>query len=280
LAEKQHLFLVPHGVLHYLPLHALAPTGQLVRDTATTVSYAPSASVLLKTGLAKQAKKAVGQCLAIGVNLDGLEHAEAEAKWIAVQLSGQALLGEAATLATVRAALGTANIIHFACHGRFRRTTPMNSALVLADGELTAADILQTVRFDADIVTLSACDTGLNYLAYGDELLGMVRACLCVGARALLVTLWQVHDIPTRLFMERFYRVWRTGASRAGALVEAQRYLRTLDIEQLRMHLTDYRLASDQIEVLMTMFTAMLPGSNPFDHPYYWGAFLLIGDPR
>lgn len=279
LAEKQHLFLVPHSLLHYLPLHALRPDHPFARSTLT-ISYAPSASVLLKSSLATQSKRADGECLAIGVDSDGLEHAEAEAQWVATQLSGHALLGQSATLDGVCTALGTANIVHFACHGHFRRTMPMNSALALADGELTAAKILQEVRCDADIITLSACDTGLNYLAYGDELLGMVRACLCAGARALVVTLWQVHDIPTRLFMERFYQVWQTGAARAAALVEAQWYLRTLTGEQIRTRLIDYRLAPAQIEGLMKMFSTMMPGPNPFDHPYYWGAFLLIGDPR
>ncbi|MFQ5857771.1 MAG: CHAT domain-containing protein [Anaerolineae bacterium] len=159
------------------------------------------------------------------------------------------------------------------------RRKSLVSGPVLAGGELTAADILQSTRLDADVVTLSACDIGLNRLTHGDELLGLTRAFLGAGARSLLVTLWPVHEIPTRLFMERFYKAWLGGASRATAVSEAQYYVRSIDAETLRIRLADYGLSPSAITDLLDLFGTMLPGRRPFDHPYYWGAFLLIGDP-
>ena len=311
LSDKQHVFLVPHSALHYLPLHALAGDAQLASRAETTYSYAPSASVLLRAGLSEPPASRDITCLAIGVNADGpsaapstgsglrlrtsLAHAEAEAAWIARQLSGTAtsttlstsLLGEAATPDAVCDALSGHNpstgsghrVIHFSCHGRFRRREPMSSGLALAGGELTAAEVLQSVRLGADIVTLSACDTGLNRLTHGDELLGLTRAFLGAGARSLLVALWPVHEIPTRLFMEHFYATWMGGASRAAALAEAQRYVRSMDAEALHARLADYGLSPSEITDLLDLFETMLPGRRPFDHPYYWGAFLLIGAP-
>ena len=72
------------------------------------------------------------------------------------------------------------------------------------DGLLTAGEILP-LRLRAELVVLSACDTGLNKLTHGDELFGLTRAFLAAGVRSLLVTLWPVPDIAARLFMERFY---------------------------------------------------------------------------
>ncbi|MFQ5340107.1 MAG: CHAT domain-containing protein [Anaerolineae bacterium] len=303
LAGQRHVVLAPYSVLHYLPLHALAGDPWLDDDAAPTCSFAPSASVLLRAGPSTELRAGFSgptasrttSCLAIGVNSDGLAHAEAEAGWIARQLSGTALLGEAATPDAVRAALSRHGVIHFSCHGHFRRREPMASGLALAPstgrrgepvepsgrrgGELTAAEVLRSVRLEADVVTLSACDTGLNRLTPGDELLGLTRAFLGAGARSLLVALWPVHEVPTRLFMERFYEAWLAGASRARAVAEAQRYVRSIDTETLRSRLAEYGLSLSEANDLLGLFETMLPGRQPFDHPYYWGAFLLIGDP-
>ena len=213
------------------------------------------------------------------MNAGELAHAEAEAGWIAHQFSGAALLGEAATPDAVRAALSGQRVIHFSCHGHFRRREPMASGLALAGGELTAAEVLRSVRLEAEVVTLSACDTGLNRLTPGDELLGLTRAFLGAGARSLLVALWPIHEVPTRLFMERFYEAWLAGAARARAVAEAQRYVRSIDQETLRSRLAEYGLSLSEVNDLLDLFETMLPGRQPFDHPYYWGAVLLIGDP-
>jgi len=303
LAGQRHVILVPHGALHYLPLHVLAGDPSLDDDTAPTYSFAPSASVLLRTGpstllrtgpsiprrgsgqaplrtgLSGPASSTTISCLAVGVNAGELAHAEAEAGWIAHQFSGAALLGEAATPDAVRAALSGQRVIHFSCHGHFRRREPMASGLALAGGELTAAEVLRSVRLEAEVVTLSACDTGLNRLTPGDELLGLTRAFLGAGARSLLVALWPIHEVPTRLFMERFYEAWLAGAARARAVAEAQLYVRSIDQETLRSRLAEYGLSLSEVNDLLDLFETMLPGRQPFDHPYYWGAVLLIGDP-
>lgn len=279
LTGKRHLIFVPYGSLHYLPLHALLDPSELTGVARTTVSYAPSASILVKqTGTASPPPTAA-KLLAVGVNGAGLQHAEAEAAWIAAHFDGVSLLGHAARRSVVQRMLPDFTVIHFSCHGHFRRRLPMDSALSLADGELTAASLLHSVRLQAEIVTLSACDTGLNHIAPSDELMGLTRALLGCGARSLLVTLWPVHETPTRLLMEHFYATWRKGATKAQALAAAQRYLAELTPAALYARLAEYGLAAAAANAAVDLFQHMLLGERPFAHPYYWAPFLLVGNP-
>lgn len=274
----EHLVFVPHSLLHYLPLHALAALDELTGVEGTTASYAPSASIFLRSAARRGKRPSTLRSLAVGVDDAGLSNAEAEAKRIAHHLAGDALTGAAATPDAVCHAIANYEVIHFSCHGLFRQRTPMQSALMLAGGELRALDLLAGVRLNAEIVTLSACDTALNQLTPGDELLGFTRAFLGAGARSLLVALWPVHEIPTRLFMEHFYAAWSQGASKAAALGSAQRFVATLEPEQLRVHLESYGFATAEAADLLALFAQMLPGPHPFAHPYYWAAFILTGD--
>ncbi len=74
----------------------------------------------------------------------------------------------------------------------------MFSAVQLGSGDVSLLDLYQ-LRFSADLVTLSGCGTGLSAVVGGDEQVGLVRGLLYAGARALLVTLWDVHDRSTAL---------------------------------------------------------------------------------
>lgn len=281
LKQIDHLFIAPYGILHYLPLHALSATGQIIDNQSTTVSYIASASLLFQGNLLDgQLVREPHNVLAIGVNKDNLDHAEAEALWLASQISGELLIGHMATLANVEKTLVNRTLVHFSCHGKFQRHHPMSSALVLSDGDLTAQHILQSIRLRSELVTLSACDSGLNQIAPGDELMGLSRAFLGAGARALLITLWQVLEIPARLFMEAFYRKWQQGDSKAAALLGAQQYIRTMDVEYLRRQLFIYGVSEALVEEMTDRLVAMNPGKNPLDHPYYWAAFVLIGNPQ
>jgi CHAT domain-containing protein len=153
--------------------------------------------------------------------------------------------------------LGTAaRLVHFACHGLLDERFPLNSALALAipehpapgqdNGLLQAWEILESVRLDADLVTLSACDTALGKETGGEGLVGLTRAFQYAGARSVLASLWSISDLSTVPFMKRFYRYLRHGKSKDEALRAAQ-------IDQIR----------DK------------SGSR---HPFHWAAFELFGD--
>ena len=91
-------------------------------------------------------------------------------------------------------------------------------------------------------MTLSGCGTGLNVVEGGDELIGLVRGLLYAGARAALVTLWDVNDRSTANFMKDFYRRYQGGARLTEALSQAMTSLR-----------------------------------EEYPHPYYWAPFALVG---
>jgi CHAT domain-containing protein len=135
----------------------------------------------------------------------------------------------------------------------------MHSALYLAPDEyLTALDVLEHLRLRCDLVTISACDSGLNRVRRGDELVGLARAFMEAGAPALIVTLWRVDERSTRLLMDRFYQEARNGAGFAAALQRAQLYLMSLTRQQALDALI-HLLAEDLLD----------PASRSSDDPAY-----------
>jgi CHAT domain-containing protein len=126
--------------------------------------------------------------------------------------------------------------LHLACHGTFNPQAPLASGLLLADGKLDAMAILQGSQLQAELVVLSACDTGQATVLRGDELMGLARAILYAGAAAVLVSLWPVDDLATALLMDAFYRE-RAELSpgplgTAEALRRAQLALRSMSLDE------------------------------------------------
>jgi CHAT domain-containing protein len=145
-------------------------------------------------------------------------------------------------------------------------------------------------QLDADLVTLSACQTALGKEAGGEGLLGFTQVLFAAGARALVLSLWKVDDVPTALLMARFYENLlgkRSGLKaplgRAAALQEAKTWLRDLRQEQVKVlaaNLTGgvWRGTVEEVRPL----AKPLPdpkADRPYAHPFYWSAFILIGDP-
>jgi CHAT domain-containing protein len=199
-------------------------------------------------------------------------------------------------------------LLHLATHAEADDQAPGRSALILAqdalpdpagqakagrhpyDGRLTVARIRADWELDADLVVLSACETALGRQAKGDGLLGFAQAFLSKGARSVVLSRWKVDDGATALLMVRFYenllgkRGKRLG--RAAALQEAKVWLRRLPRDQagLRLaHLANGTLRGSERDLPPLAKGAQRPpvpkGERPFGHPYYWAAFVLIGDP-
>jgi CHAT domain-containing protein len=198
--------------------------------------------------------------------------------------------------------------LHFAAHGESDPLHAYRSALILApdpdhsadplalegDGTITAEQIARTWELDAELVVLSACESGLGRAAGGEGYLGFAQPLLAKGARSLVLSLWKVDDQATALLMTRFYQNLlgqRPGLSRplpkAAALEEAKRWLRVLTADEVGSELaaldrgTVRPLAKADGPVSHTASSASQPaGVRPYAHPYYWAAFILIGDPR
>ncbi|HEY3475094.1 MAG TPA: CHAT domain-containing protein, partial [Anaerolineales bacterium] len=136
----------------------------------------------------------------------------------------------------------TANVLHMACHGRFRHDNPLFSSLQLSDTWLTVRDTYRLDLRRCELVTLSACETGVNAVAPGDEWIGLARGFFSAGAPSLLVSQWIVDDESTAELMILFYSRLQEGTSPASALRYAQ---------------------------------CQLLKTKP--HPFFWAPFVLMG---
>lgn len=249
LLGKARITVVAHGVLHYLPFNALFDGSQFLIEQ-NELRLLPAASVIqfLKTGRTDLP----GMVLAFG-NPDlgdprfDLAFAQAEAQAIARTMPrSRALTRKDATKSAFRQYAAGFSYLHIASHGQFTPEAPLSSALLLAPdgqsgGNLTVGE-LYSMRIEAQLVTLSACETGLGKIESGDDLVGLTRGFLYAGASAVIASLWQVDDRATGELMESFYRVIRDGEEKSVALRRAQ-------TEMLR--------------------------KTP--HPYFWAAFQLTG---
>ena len=307
LEQKALLYLVPHGPLHYVPFQALLgpDDSTLLTADGPQIVYAPSATVLLRSPNKPQPtvepnmEAANAPCLAVGHNGGDVQltFAEEEARGVAALMHGRALVGDVATKANVLAYAPRAHMLHFSCHGTFEPASPLDSALHLANGEiLTARDVLAQLKLHCRLVTLSACESGLNRVQRGDELFGMVRAFMFAGAAALIVTQWRVDERSTHILMERFYQNLQQKMSIPQALQEAQLYLRSLTRAQVedifrRLVMESKKLDAAMLNVVLKghvspqegMATQTDSGANSadqervFDDPYHWAPFVLIG---
>ncbi len=202
------VLLVPHGALHYLPFAALHDGQRFLLDKhALRLSTSASALKYLRHTPAPPG----AQLLILGNPTGDLPSAEVEARRLKRLLPGSTLLiGPEATRAALFANAPTARALHVASHAVFDARQPLESRLMLAPGlaaetgELRVSDIYG-LKLTADLVTLSACETGLGRITDGGELIGMTRGFLYAGASSVVSSLWQVPDEATAALMESFY---------------------------------------------------------------------------
>lgn len=164
-------------------------------------------------------------------------------------------------------------ILHLAAHGYTDEHLPSSSFVALTipedtssadanpkrdNGLLQVWEIFEKVRLDADLVVLSACDTGLGEEQGGEGLIGLTRAFQYAGARTVMASLWSVQDQATSELMIRFYKHLRAGKSKDEALRQAQ-------IELIRGPIEVVNEKGEK-----TLFDASAP--------YYWAGFQVYGD--
>jgi CHAT domain-containing protein/tetratricopeptide (TPR) repeat protein len=254
----RRLYIVPHGALTYVPFALLprsaAEPGDLLIDRYT-VAYLPAAAALLRDSSVPDTARSL---LAVAPSRGGLRHAPEEARAIDALFrpNARTLIGSEATESRFKELAGGYRMLHLATHGYFNQASPLLSGLELEsdrndDGMLRVHEILD-LSLHADLVTLSACDTALGSgyfaeLPIGDEFVGLNRAFLAAGSASVMATLWQVDDRASVALMKKFYgHLRKPGNDRnaADALALAQRSLRR---------------------------------SPQVGHPYYWAAYVVVG---
>ena len=230
-------------------LALLAASG---RDQATQWHEVPDIAEYL--GIADQAGVADGvrtmlrlpaiptqSAVVVGDPATNLQSASCEVVDVAEILGVEPLTGPAATVAAVRDGLRAATLVHIAAHAVFDADNPLESFVQLADGPLPARTLVGQWN-TAELVVLSACESGSGQQIVGGEVAGLATALLRSGIRVVIASLWPVDDAATAYMMKQLYRALSLGAPAPAALSVAQHVVR------------------------------QQPG---WSAPYYWAAFVL-----
>lgn len=236
---NKDLLIVQAGPTHYVPFAALRSGSRYVIESRA-ISTAPSA--LVWQALKRRDVTHAGEALLMAYADEAAPMVEREVQAISKMLKSSVVFaGEAATFANFERNAANRWLIHLACHGQFRADNPFYSNLRIADGNITVRD-LSAKRLRGARVVLSACETGLNGVFPGEEIVGLARGFINAGVRSLALSLWTVNDEATKRLMTTFYVNLQRGESTESSLRLAQMKF----IEE-------------------------------GEHPYYWSPFFTIG---
>jgi CHAT domain-containing protein/Tfp pilus assembly protein PilF len=283
LQAKTALVISPDSVLWDLPFQSLVTTDRRYVLEGYAISYSPSATALREMLKLSKSREDVtrrsGGLLAFGnatpegrilekitaVNrderLEPLPEAEREVKTIA-QLYGDVqskmYIRTEAREDRLKAEAGDFRVLHLATHGIMNDASPMYSHIVLAqgpansneDGLLEAWEIMK-LDLNADLVVLSACETGRGRIGAGEGLIGLAWALFVAGTPTSVVSQWKVESKSTTELMINFHRYLRTGLQVPALKMRKAKALREAALKLLR--------------------------TNEYRHPFYWAGFVLIG---
>lgn len=285
--SQKQLIIIPDGVFGYLPFEVLL-TKKVNSSTANywqlpyllkdyVISYNYSAT-FYQTELKRQKNNdyqsfivgfapaftsdinMLAKADTLGIERSGnrllkLKGAQQEIRKIAEIFQGTFFFGEDATEASFKQAIQNSRVIHLGTHGIMDDEHPAMSHLVFTSAPDSLEDNLlytyeiYNLRLNAELVTLSACNTGTGQLKEGEGIMSLARGFAYAGCPNVVTSLWPASDQTTAQLMQRFYYYLSNGWSKNKALHQAK-----LDF------LTD--------------------ADENLSNPYYWGSFILVGDAR
>jgi len=264
LERSNTLVVAPDRALAFAPFETLTAATPLIEKFA--IEYVPSATALAELRNRANRTDKGGALLALGdpayTRAGGAS--ERRTAWTPLPNTRDEVLGIGGLFAPEkrRIFVGTAaserqlnaedlhavRYLHIAAHGYVDEGLPARSGLALSDGVLEVAEILR-LRLRAEMVTLSACRSGLGQTLAGEGVMGLSRAFLFAGARSAVVSLWNVSDAATADLMKTFYSNLNRGQPPAHALRKAR-----------------LRLAKGPRRARR--------------YPYFWAPFIFIGAPE
>lgn len=306
-ANGSQVVLFLHGWLVHFPLHAACGMREgrpVCFGEEFVASYAPSLAVYLREAPAVAGKP---RLLSVVDPSGDLPFAALEAGLVARHFPAKAVTSLVETRATPEAfrdrVTGSTHV-HLLCHGYFHMRDALSSGVMLAGGRTLTVREISSATEDLSAVrllTMAGCETALSQIArrYGrnvyttaaSEFTGLVMAWIVAGVQTVISAMWPVDDFPTALLMGEFYRRYRSEEENpAWALFCAQHWLRELDREALLEFIerelaalendgtaSGARLRSGLADVRSLLQEDYRAGDHPFDHPYYWAAFVATG---
>ncbi len=261
--NTENLTIIPDGELHYLPFDLLQENGAYLLETKS-IGYGNSVASLLE--LKEKPSAETNNVLAFAPSFSGavtesldrqfgkLLYNDDEVHKLGSFFDSKTLLKGEATLSNFKTNSSRFNIFHLATHASANDEYPDYSYLAFTDtkdsaqGNILYIKDLYNMTLPVDMVTLSACQTGIGKLQKGQGMMSLSKGFYYAGAKSLVNTLWKINDKSTVKLMEYFYEGLSKGYSKSEALRKAKlKYLETTEDEFLR-------------------------------HPYYWAAFVVSGD--
>ena len=255
LSRYDRLYISADGALSLLPFEALVCDGKYVVERSQ-VTYIPALQLLAESSI--NSVPAQPRLLMIADpmpsdKLRPLPYSLKEAEWISELFPSdryRILAGRnAARSVLMSPEISQYNFIHFATHSTVNRDDPLRSRIWLspdttADSSdyLSLRDVMQ-LSLTADLIVLSSCESGGGRFQLGEGIEGFVRGFMSAGCRNVIVSLWDVEDFTSAIFMKEFYRNLRSGY--ASALRQAK--LSMINSPRLRLR-----------------------------HPFYWAPFVVV----
>lgn len=282
LNEVKAVCLVPDGLLHFIPLHALEHEGPSLLE-AMSVRYVPSATVAMRSSRSQTIGPTAGEAFIAGNPSGDLPFAEVEATAIARQLGTEAIVGKTLSMQYVMKELQRTTVAHIAAHAYFDANDPFSSGIILADGKILQARDAMKKQLHLNLLVLSACSTGMQMANAGNSLTGFARAFFYAGVRSLVLTLWPVNDLSTMLLMNEFYLGLNQGLAVEDALRRAQLWLRNATAGEISSWFRQEKARSNEARIvsyerassIWRSFVALDPEERPFRHPHYWAPFFM-----
>ncbi len=277
--RPQHIIVIPDDVLWYIPFETLSTKNPLQKQNFRqydfllqdyAFSYAYSATILFDggAGILEGKQPNDTKLLAIAPDFSSteektfsdlrtfrrrgfgiLKHSKEEVNKIVGIFKGKKLLAEQATKANFVASVSDYQLVHISTHAKADDENPERSVIAFGREEssmLYAAEIHQ-LKLNAELLVLSACETGAGKLQKGEGIASIARAFAYAGVKNLCTSLWSVNDQSTASIMQSFYGYLKKGKAKDEALRQAK---------------LDYIKNSP----------------NQLAHPFFWAAFVLIGD--
>ncbi|MEP2773102.1 MAG: CHAT domain-containing tetratricopeptide repeat protein [Fulvivirga sp.] len=220
-------------------------------NSKSVLAYAPTFNNTTNTLLATR----TAEDSSLVSELINLPQAQTEAAQIAKMLSGELRQGAVATESDFKMYAKDYNILHLATHAMINNENPLQSRLVMSqesdslnDGLLHTYE-LYNMKLNANLVALSACNTGVGKYYKGEGVMSLARGFMYAGVPNVMMSLWSVPDASTSEIMQSFYQHLKNGKSKPEALRQAK---------------LDYLAKADENT----------------SNPYYWAGFVYIGSPE